>query len=112
KPNAWGLYDIHGYLWEWTAADATSGEAAQQAVIRGGSWKDKAEELISSSRRVVSANLRDDAVGLRCVLAAVGAAPAQSHEFRATAQDKIVPAGAKLEMVWGEGDFTEGPALA
>jgi sugar lactone lactonase YvrE len=32
--------------------------------------------------------------------------------FQPTAQDRIVPAGAKLEMVWGEGEFTEGPALA
>src|SRR5436309_6505845 len=71
KPNPWGLYDVHGYLWEWTAAEAKSDEAAQQAVIRGGSWKDKAEDLASSSRRVVDANLRDEAVGLRCVLGVV-----------------------------------------
>jgi gluconolactonase len=113
KPNPWGLYDVHGYLWEWTAADTKSSEAAQQAVIRGGSWKDKAEDLTSSSRRDVNASLRDDAVGLRCVLTAVTTATAAaSAEFRPTAQDKIVPPGAKLEMVWGEGDFTEGPALA
>lgn len=113
KPNPWGLYDVHGYLWEWTAADATSGESALQAVIRGGSWKDKAEDLASSSRRVVSAALRDDAVGLRCVLTATTiAAATTTTEFHASAQDRIVPPGAKLEMVWGEGDFTEGPALA
>jgi gluconolactonase len=35
-----------------------------------------------------------------------------ADEFKPTAQDRIVPAGAKLEMVWGEGEFTEGPALA
>src|SRR5262245_61437461 len=113
KPNPWGLYDVHGYLWEWTAADAKSGESAQQAVVRGGSWKDQAEDLASSSRRVVSAALRDDAVGLRCVLTAATTAEAPiTSEFRASAQDKIVPPGAKLELVWGEGDFTEGPALA
>src|SRR5262245_17661544 len=113
KPNPWGLYDVHGYLWEWTTADAKSGDSARQAVIRGGSWKDKAEDLTSNSRRVVSATLRDDAVGLRCVLtSAMVAAATTTSEFRASAQDKIVPQGAKLEMVWGEGDFTEGPALA
>jgi len=35
-----------------------------------------------------------------------------ADDFRPAAQDKIVPAGAKLELVWGEGEFTEGPALA
>jgi gluconolactonase len=32
--------------------------------------------------------------------------------FQPTAQDKIVPAGAKLELVFHDGEFTEGPVLA
>lgn len=83
KPNAWKLYDVHGYLWEWctdTGHDSyknapadgsawTSDGNADQRVLRGGSWKDKAEKLTSSYRRIDSKELRDDAVGLRCVLA-------------------------------------------
>ena len=83
KPNPWGLYDIHGYLWEWCAdtwhkdyggapADGsvwTDGGDAQRRVMRGGSWKDPAERLTSSFRRGVSSGLRDDAVGFRCLLA-------------------------------------------
>jgi len=30
--------------------------------------------------------------------------------FRPTAQEKIVLPGAKLELLWSEGTFTEGPA--
>ncbi len=79
KPNAWGLYDMHGYLWEWCADNhaAYSGKPVdgrpQQAdtklhVLRSGSWKDKPDRLTSSYRLAADKDTRDDAVGLRCVL--------------------------------------------
>jgi formylglycine-generating enzyme required for sulfatase activity len=81
KPNPWGLYDIHGYLWEW-CSDAPKddystapkdGSAAKgdktKGIARGGSWKDKAPLLTSGYRHLISRKVRDDAVGLRCVLA-------------------------------------------
>ena len=82
KPNAWGLYDLHGYLWEWTAdpwhenyedapADGTVWQMGEDKrfVVRGGSWKDKAERCTSRFRMGIAADTRDDAVGLRCILA-------------------------------------------
>lgn len=83
KPNPWKLYDVHGYLWEWcldTAHDnykdaPKDGSAwikdgdEKKRIARGGSWKDKAEKLTSSYRLALPAETRDDAVGLRCVLA-------------------------------------------
>jgi formylglycine-generating enzyme required for sulfatase activity len=83
KPNGWKLYDVHGYLWEWCAdvwhesyegapedgSAWTAGGDPKQRVVRGGSWKDKAAMLTSSYRRAAPAELKDDAVGLRCVLA-------------------------------------------
>jgi formylglycine-generating enzyme required for sulfatase activity len=87
KANAWNLYDVHGYLWEWCAdtwhdtydgapADGsawTSGGDQKQRVLRGGSWKDPAERLTSSHRRTAASDLKDDAVGLRCILSSESA---------------------------------------
>ena len=96
QPNAWGLYDIHGYLFEWCLDTAhvdyrkapadgsawTEGGHADRRIIRGGSWKDAAELLTSSYRQGLNPDrggskevgepkdLRDDAVGFRCVLSA------------------------------------------
>lgn len=43
--------------------------------------------------------------------ASPAAAPA-GGEFTPTAQARCVPAGSALELLWNDGDFTEGPALA
>lgn len=91
KPNAWGLYDVHGYLWEWCldswhenyegapgdGSAWTDGGDAKRGVLRGGSWKDPAQRLASSFRLAAEKTLRDDAVGLRCVLAEESAESAQ-----------------------------------
>ncbi|HEY3967328.1 MAG TPA: formylglycine-generating enzyme family protein [Planctomycetaceae bacterium] len=85
KPNAWGLYDMHGYLWEFvsdgwhdTYAQAptdgkswASSERPPRRVIRGGSWKDRHEALRSAHRRPIAEDAKDDAVGFRCVKAKV-----------------------------------------
>ena len=84
KPNAWGFYDMHGYLWEICADDWAEDVSKlpddgrpyrrvppsnpPEHVVRGGSWKDKAEASTSGSRRKLSSPEADDAVGLRCVL--------------------------------------------
>jgi formylglycine-generating enzyme required for sulfatase activity len=85
KPNAWGLYDMHGYLWEFVADDwhddfssapvdgrARTG-AGQDArrTIRGGSWRESFSNLTSSVRRDVSRDFHRDDLGFRCVLAEV-----------------------------------------
>jgi formylglycine-generating enzyme required for sulfatase activity len=82
KPNAWGLYDMHGYIWEWcqdswhpsyakAPADGRAWEEqdAKERVVRGGSWADPAEELRSAYRKRLAADHRSDAVGFRCVRA-------------------------------------------
>lgn len=83
KPNPWGLYDMHGYLWELMAdgwSDDYSKASADgsilkpdddggQIVMRSGSWKDPVEKLTSTARRKYSVTAADDAVGFRCVKA-------------------------------------------
>lgn len=80
KPNPWGLYDVHGYLWEYTA-DAwredyrkpreAGADQTTAIVIRGGSWRDEFPALRSAMRRQYRVTDRSDAVGFRCVRARI-----------------------------------------
>jgi formylglycine-generating enzyme required for sulfatase activity len=83
KANAWGLSDMHGYVWEWcqdgwhanyegAPADGSAWENGETKdhVLRGGSWADPAETCRSAYRWHKPADFRSDAVGFRCVRAA------------------------------------------
>jgi formylglycine-generating enzyme required for sulfatase activity len=82
KPNAWGLYDMHGYVWEWCAdawhpthAGASAeglprpAKAENDRVLRGGSWADTADACRSAFRDHKPADYRSDTIGFRCVRA-------------------------------------------
>lgn len=79
-PNPWGLYEMHGNVWEWTQdhwhdnyRDAptdgsawVSSEAGAGRVIRGGSWYDDARYMRAACRARVAPGDRDGALGFRC----------------------------------------------
>jgi formylglycine-generating enzyme required for sulfatase activity len=85
KPNAWGLFDMHGNVAEWCqdAYDPSyykispeknprGPEGGNENVLRGGSWKSPAEALRSASRIGENPGFSDaclarDAIGFRCV---------------------------------------------
>jgi formylglycine-generating enzyme required for sulfatase activity len=78
--NPWGLYDMHGYNWEWCLDDwagdykdapndgsARRVEKAKDKVIRGGAWPTPANTTTSAHRAHAAADRRDDTIGFRCV---------------------------------------------
>jgi formylglycine-generating enzyme required for sulfatase activity len=118
QPNAWGLHDVHGNVWEWTQdrfspngypaqpqTDPTGPASGTQRTVRGGSWHATADGWTSTFRKGYDPEYRGISIGFRVARTATAASsstPAASGPTAgATGDAEAEVAAAQRQMIRG-----------
>ena len=130
KPNAWGLYDMHGNVWEWCqdwfdsgyyakspTEDPTGPAASWNRVVRGGCWRYPASRCRSADRSGSSPGIKSMShfLGVRLSLvltdkiSAAEPKPGQTKQITNSIGMKLtlIPSG---EFKMGSGESAEATA--
>ena len=76
KPNSWGLYDMHGNVYEWcqdwygeyspgSVTDPTGPSSGSRRVLRGGGWSNSARHCRSALRSWFAPGISSSGLGFR-----------------------------------------------
>jgi formylglycine-generating enzyme required for sulfatase activity len=81
KPNAWGLFDMNGNVWQWTfdtyaadyygkspKLDPPGPSTAGNRVFRGGAWNDELSFCRAARRYSAAPSIRTTHLGIRIIL--------------------------------------------
>jgi formylglycine-generating enzyme required for sulfatase activity len=72
-PNAWGLYDMAGNVWQWAQScrpdpNATPPKTCRTQILHGGSWLTSPENLMTGAYSTAVSGFRSNHIGFRVAM--------------------------------------------